>query len=99
MAAQPGSPPASVYSACRLVMKSRNVDGHSLEQQSGSLSQRFIATEGEFVEKLLMAIDGPVWPSRAKLVREKSRLAQKLDYNPPCPTATDGFWFSTGCSM
>jgi len=40
-------------------MQPRDVDGHSLQQKRGSLSRRFIALQGELVEKRLMAIDGP----------------------------------------
>jgi hypothetical protein len=65
-------------------MQPRYVDGHSLQQKTSSLSHRFVAPQGELVEKLLMAVDGPRRPRCAKLVRKKIGLAQAPDYNPPC---------------
>jgi len=65
-------------------MQPRYVDGHSLQQMSSSLPYRFIAPQGELVEKLLMAVDGPRRARRAKLVRKKIGLVQAPDYNPPC---------------
>jgi hypothetical protein len=57
-------------------MKSRNIDSHSLQQKRGPLSHWFRSSQGELVKKLLMAINGP-WRARgAKLVCEKSGLAQ-----------------------
>jgi hypothetical protein len=77
-------PPAAVYPARRLIMQPSDVDGHSLQQMSSSLPHRFIAAQGELVEKLLMAVDGSRRTRRAKLVRKKIGLAQAADYNPPC---------------
>jgi len=69
-------------------MKPRNIDSHSLQQKSGSLSCGFLASQSELVEKLLMAINRPGRARRAKFVCEKSRLAQSpnIIHRPPCGT-------------
>src|SRR5438309_2048465 len=77
-ASQPGTPPAAIDATGAFIVQPADVNGHSLQQEGGALSDRLIPSLGELVEELLMAVNGTGRTCRPEFWLERNGVSQGL---------------------
>ena len=81
-ASQPGTPPAAIHTAGAFIVQPADVNGHSLQQEGGALSDRLIPSLGELVEELLMAVNGTGRTGGPELWLERKGVTQGFILTP-----------------
>jgi len=58
-------------------MQPADVNGHSLQDECGAFSDRFISSLGQLIEELLVAVDGTGRTGRPEILFEKNGVTQR----------------------